>query len=79
MKGGLLAAGIIMMVIGAGGFLYVQQSLSDCQSFFGQLGRTFYGEMEQTCQTANLTQIGGAALFIVGIGLTIGGAMAKGR
>jgi len=79
MKGGLLAAGIIFMVIGAGGFLYVQQSLSDCQSFFGQMGRTFYAEMEQRCQTANLTQVGGAGLFVIGLGLTIGGAVAKGH
>jgi len=79
MKGNLLAAGIILMLIGAGGFLYVQQSLSDCQSFLGQVGRTFSGDIEQRCHTANLTQMGGAALFIVGIGLTIGGAMAKGR
>ena len=79
MKGDLLAAGIILMVIGAIGFLYFQQTMSDCQSLLGQVGRTFSGDIEQRCHTANLTQLGGAALFIVGIGLTIGGAMAKGR
>lgn len=79
MRGDLLAAGIIMMLIGAGGFLYVQQSIPDCQSFLGQMGRTVSEEMKQRCQTAKLTQMGGASLFVIGIGITIGGAMAKGR
>ena len=79
MRVGLLAAGIILMVIGAMGFLYVEQTMSDCQSFFGQIGRTFSSNMEQRCQTANMTQMGGTGLFIVGIGLTIGGAATKGK
>jgi len=79
MKGGLLAAGIIMMVIGTIVFLSVEQTQSDCQSFLGQVGRTFSGDMEQRCQIAKLTQMGGAGLFIIGIGLTFGGAIAKGR
>ena len=79
MKAGLLAAGIILMLIGATGFLHVQQSLSDCQSFLGQIGRTFSGDIEQRCQTANLTQLAGTALFIIGLGLTIAGAVSKGK
>ena len=79
MKGGLLAAGIIMMVFGTIVFLSVEQTQSDCQSFVGQVGRAFSGDMEQRCQIVKLTQIGGAVLFIIGIGLTTGGAVTKGR
>lgn len=78
MNAGLLAAGIILMLIGAAGYLYVQTALSDCQSFMGQLGRLFSSGIEQKCQTANYIQLGGSGLFIIGIGLTIGGAISSG-
>lgn len=79
MRTGLLIAGIILMVIGAAGYVYVQATLSDCQSFLGQLGRAFSGDIQSRCQQANLMQMGGAGLFVVDIGLTIGGAVAKSK
>lgn len=67
------------MVIGVAAYLYVQQSVADCGSFVGQLGRLFSSQMQSQCQMLNLIQLGGGALFVIGIGLTIGGAAAKGR
>ena len=67
------------MLIGAGGYLYVQTSLADCESFVGQLGRFFSSGIDQRCQLANYIQLGGAFIFIIGLGLTIGGAAARGR
>jgi len=75
MKAGLLATGIILMLIGAVGYLAMQQNISDCGSFVGQLGRMFSSSMGQKCQMANMIQLGGAVLFVLGIGLTIGGAV----
>ncbi len=79
MHASLLTAGIILMVFGVIGFLYVQQASSDCESIFGQIGRAFSSSAEQRCQMANYIQLGGGVLFVIGIGLTIGGAAAKER
>jgi hypothetical protein len=75
MKVGLLLAGIILMAIGALGFLSMSQNLADCGSFVGQVGRTFSSQVNQKCQTANMIQIGGGILFVIGLGLTIGGSV----
>lgn len=66
------------MIFGVIGYFSVQSSISDCQSFVGQVGRTFSQNMAEECQIHSIIQIGSAVLFVVGIGLTIGGAVAKG-
>ncbi len=67
------------MVFSAIGYFSVQSSISDCGSFVGQIGRTFSPDISQRCQISSLIQIGSGALFVVGVGLTIGGAAAKGE
>lgn len=66
------------MILGVIGYFSVQSSISDCESFVGQIGRTFSQNISQECQMRSLIQIGSGILFVVGIGLTIGGAVAKG-
>ena len=78
MKTGTLVTGIILMIIGAIGYFSMQQSLSDCGSFVGQLGRFFSQDISQQCQMAQLIQIGSAIFGVIGLGLTIAGAVAKG-
>ena len=78
MKAGTLAAGIILMVIGVIGFFSMQQAAMDCGSFVGQLGRFFSSNISQQCQTVQIIQIGSVAIGVIGLGLTIGGAVAKG-
>ena len=73
----MLAAGIILMLIGAAGYLSVQLALADCAFFLGQVGRIFSGEAEKRCQIVNYIQLGGGVLFVIGIVFTIGGAVAK--
>lgn len=77
MKIGLFITGIILMILGAVAFVYVQSTLSDCASFMGQLDRFFSGRAAQKCLQANYLQLGGAVIFVIGIGLTIGGAVSK--
>jgi len=78
MKAGTLAAGIIFMVIAGIGFFSMQQTISDCGSFAGQLGRFFSSDVSQQCQMAQMIQLGSVVFGIIGLGLTIGGAVAKG-
>jgi len=78
MKTGLLVTGIILMIISAIGYFSIQQALSDCGSFVGQLGRFFSQDISQQCQMAQLVQIVSAIIGVIGLGLTIAGAVAKG-
>lgn len=66
------------MIFGVIGYFSVQSSISDCQSFVGQIGRTFSQNMAQGCQIQSIIQIASAVLFVIGIGLAIGGAVTKG-
>lgn len=67
------------MILGAIGFFGIQQSLSDCGSFVGQIGRFFSQNISQQCQMAQMIQIGSAIFGVIGLGLTIAGAVAKGE
>ena len=78
MKAGTLTAGIILMAIGAIGYFSMQPSIADCGSFMGQMGRFFSSNVNQQCQTVYAIQIGAAVFGVIGLGLTIGGAVAKG-
>ena len=78
MKTGTLVAGIILMVIAGIGFFSMQQAISDCGSFAGQLGRFFSSDISQQCQMAQMIQLGSVVFGVIGLGLTIGGAVAKG-
>jgi len=63
------------MFIGVVGYFIMQQNISDCSSLMGQLGRMFSSSMGQKCQMANMIQLGGSVLFVIGLGLTIAGAV----
>ena len=79
MNAGLLVGGIFLMVLGAAMYLYVQTALSECASFIGQLGQMFSSDSAQQCQIANYVQLGGGVSFVIGLGLTIGGAVSSGE
>lgn len=78
MKTGTLVTGIVLMIIAAIGFFSMQQTISDCGSFTGQLGRFFSSDISQQCQMAQIIQLGSVIFGIIGLGLVIGGAVAKG-
>jgi hypothetical protein len=79
MKAGALAVGIVLLVIGALGFVYAQTQVSEYQSFMGQLGRTFSRDMQTQYQTLQYMMLGSVAIGVIGIGVTIYGAVAKGK
>jgi len=79
LKTGAVIAGIILMIFGVIVYLSLQTSMSDCGSFVGQLGRTFSDNYSQQCQMASMIQIGAGILVVIGIGLLIYGAAAKGE
>lgn len=78
MRSGTLAGGIVMMVLGAIGYFALAPYSSDCGSFAGQLGRAFSSGYAQECQMVHLIQLGSIVFSIIGLGLTIGGAVASG-
>jgi len=79
MKVGTLIAGIIFLMLSAAGFSFLQESLNDCSSFIGQLGRAFSSDVSQNCKMTQLLLIGAAIFGVIGLGLMIGGAAAKGK
>lgn len=78
MKIGAFIAGIVLMILGVLVFFSVQTAVSDCGSFIGQIGRTFSGDVAQRCQMVSMMQIGSGILVVIGIGLLVYGAVAKG-
>ncbi len=79
MKAGALAAGIVLLALGAIGFAYAQSQIGDYQTFIGQLGRALSKETQSQFQTLQYMLLGSVAIGVVGIGLTIYGAVAKPR
>ncbi|MCE9651922.1 MAG: SHOCT domain-containing protein [Nitrosarchaeum sp.] len=79
LKVGGFIAGIILMIIGVIVYFSMQQSMSDCGSFIGQLGRAFSGDIAQRCQMASIMQIGSVVLIVIGIGSLIYGAVSSGE
>lgn len=77
MKIGILATGIILLIIGAGGYGSLQGSASDCQSFVGQVGRTFSQDFAQKCSYVALGQVLLIIIAVIGLGILIYGAVAK--
>ena len=77
MKTGTLVGGIILLIIGIAVYSYLQTTVSDCQSFLGQLGRFFSSDIAQRCQTVALIQIGSIFMGVIGLGIMIYGAVAK--
>lgn len=79
MKTGILVTGIILLMIGAGGYGSLQGNASDCQSFVGQLGRTFSQDIAQRCGYVALEQVLLIIIAVIGLGILIYGAVAKRR
>jgi len=52
--------------------------MSDCQSFVGQLGRFFSSDIAGRCQMVALMQMGSMIIGVIGLGILIYGAVAKG-
>ncbi len=67
------------MIIGVIIYFSMQQSMSDCGSFIGQLGRAFSGNFAQQCQMVVIMQIGAIVILVIGLGSLIYGAVASGE
>ena len=79
MKAPTLVTGIVLLVLGAIGFVYAQTQIGDYQTFIGQFGRALSKEMQTQYQMLQYILLGSAAIGVTGIGLTIYGAVAKPR
>lgn len=79
MKAPALVTGIVLLVLGAVGFVYVQTQIGDYQTLIGQFGRALSPEMQTQYQMLQYILLGSAAIGLVGVGLTIYGAVAKPR
>ena len=90
---GLLIGGIVLVIIGvvvssasSVAQSYSNQQISQCNSLRGQLGQTFSGDMQQSCQTAAIYQSvssGGSTLgwgfALIGIVLAVIGGIQMAR
>ena len=73
-----LAAGIILIVMGIGGYYSMENFLTQCQDNMAQGGmlRAYLANM---CDELKLMQFGIAVTAVVGFGIMIYGAVAKGQ
>ena len=77
MKSTVLAAGIILIVMGIGGNYSMEDFLTQCQDQMAQGGmfKTYLADM---CDNLKLMQFGVVVTAVVGFGVLVYGAVAKG-
>ncbi|AFS80664.1 hypothetical protein NKOR_03870 [Candidatus Nitrosopumilus koreensis AR1] len=73
----ILIIGIILMVIGVFVYFTIQPDVSNCGSFVGQFGQVISTNISSGCQTVYQIQTISAVIVVVGLGLTIAGAVMK--
>lgn len=78
MKIGSLIAGIILLIIAVLGFTSTSTSISESQSFLGQVERGLSEDARTTHQVNQYAQLGFGVLGVIGLGLVIYGAAASG-
>ena len=79
MKAGRLAGGIILLIIAVIGFTNTTNSVTEKQSSLGQVERFLSQDAQNSYQANSMGQMIFAVLGIVGLGLTISGAVASGK
>lgn len=72
-----LVIGIVLILIGGGAYIFVQQPFTDCPSFMGLVVGAIPQSILDRCQISGDLQIIGSAFFVVGVGLAIYGAVTK--
>ena len=77
MKAGVLAVGIVLMIVGVMIFLICYSQAAEYQTWVGQFARTLFPQAEKRYRLLILGEIFGTILGISGLGLTIYGAIAK--
>lgn len=75
MRSGLLAFGIILLIVGVLFLMVGYNAVQDHQSTLGQIGRVFSESRRQEYQTYMIMEMGGAILAVVGFVLSISGAV----
>ena len=76
MRSGLLAFGIVLLVVGGLLFMMGYNGVQDYQSTLGQIGRAFSHSVQQEYQMYMLMETGGGIVALVGFVLSIAGAVA---
>jgi len=79
MKGGSLAAGIILLVIAVIGFTSTSSSISEKQTSLGEVERFLSQDSRDSYQINSIAQLAFGGLGVIGLGLTIYGAAASGN
>ncbi|MEX0764425.1 MAG: hypothetical protein WDZ43_00850 [Nitrosopumilaceae archaeon] len=77
MKPTVLAAGIILIVMGIGGNYSMEAFLTQCQEQMAQ-GGMFKAYLADMCDQLKLMQFGIVVTAVVGFGVMVYGAVAKG-
>jgi hypothetical protein len=77
MKGGALAVGIVLLLIGFFVFWIGYSGMQQYNTSLGQLAQIFSSEAQQQAQIYGFMTIGGGFLAIIGFGVTVYGAAAS--
>lgn len=76
MKPIILASGIIILVIGVGGYSWIETHVSDCQSSLERRGPLF-NYLAELCLQLKLIQFAIIGITTLGFGIIIYGAITK--
>lgn len=79
MKIGSLVAGIILLIIAVIGFTSTSNMIAEKQTTGGQIERFFSNDAQTNYQANQYAQLGFGGLGVLGLGLVIYGAAAKGE
>ncbi len=72
-----LMIGVSLIVVGGASYFLVQQPFTDCPAFMGLLVGQISQDVLERCHLSGSIQIMGSVFFIIGVFLTIYGAVTK--
>lgn len=72
-----LVIGIVLISVGGAAYIFVQQPFTDCPSFMGLAVGAIPQSILDRCQVSGDLQIIGSAVFVVGVGIAIYGAVTR--
>jgi len=75
MRGGLLAVGIVLFVVGGLFFMVGYSGVQEYQTSLGQIGRALSQSAQQEYQMYTLMEIGGGLVAIIGFVISLAGAV----
>lgn len=77
MRGGILALGIILLVVGGLIFMKGHNGVKDCESTWGEIGQIISEEAREKCEMYQQMETFGGIIGVVGFVISIAGAVSS--